>query len=234
MREKILKKERAVMKRLTGIILGAILIACGVVYILDSFGITDINFSFDGWWALFIIIPSLRGCFENKDKAGSVIGLIVGILLLLAAQDVIEYDMIWKIIVPLIIIILGIKLIVKSTSPKKNDEYAEKGEDEAMAAFSSQSFDYADEEITVAKIGAVFGGAKCNLTDAKIEDGSQLNLFCAFGGADIIVPENVNIKVNAFCLFGGISDKRVIKAADTNNVTLTINGFCIFGGADIK
>ena len=103
-----------------------------------------------------------------------------------------------------------------------------------MAAFSSQTIDFTDEEITVAKIGAVFGGAKCNLMDAKIKDGSRLDLFCAFGGADIIVPENVNVKVNTFCLFGGISDKRVIKPVDKDGVTLTINGFCIFGGADIK
>ena len=139
--------------------------------------------------------------------------------------------MIWKIIVPLIIIMIGIKLIVKTVSPKTNPD---KTQNENMAAFSSQNFDYTDEEIVVAKIGAVFGGAKCNLLDSKIKDGSQLDLFCAFGGADIFVPENVNIKINTFCLFGGISDKRVIKETNKDNVTLTINGFCIFGGADIK
>lgn len=156
-----------------------------------------------GWWTLFIIIPCLNGLFTSKDKFGNFIGLSVGVLLLLAAQDVFEYDMIWKIIVPVIIIMLGIKLIVKSTSSQTRIVNAEKGQKECMAAFSSQTFDYADEEITVAKIGAVFGGAKCNLTDAKIKDESQLDLFCAFGGADIIVPENVNVKVKTFCLFGG-------------------------------
>ena len=48
------------------------------------------------------------------------------------------------------------------------------------------------------------------------------------------MPQNVNVKNNTFCLFGGISDKREIVAEDTDKVTLTINGFCIFGGADIK
>lgn len=219
------------MKKLTGIIIGAVLIACGVIYILGAFGITDVNVPLDGWWTLFIIIPCLNGLFTSKDKFGNFIGLAVGVLLLLAAQNVFEYDMIWKIIVPLIIIMIGIKLIVKTVSPKTNPD---KTQNENMAAFSSQNFDYTDEEIVVAKIGAVFGGAKCNLLDSKIKDGSQLDLFCAFGGADIFVPENVNIKVNTFCLFGGISDKRVIKETNKDNVTLTINGFCIFGGADIK
>ena len=222
------------MKKLTGIVIGALLVAVGVIYILGAFGIADINISLDGWWTLFIIVPCLNGVITSKDKTGNLIGLAVGIMLLFAAQDVFEYDMIWKIIVPIIIIMLGIKLIVKSASPQKKSENVEKGQKENMAAFSSQTIDFTDEEITVAKIGAVFGGAKCNLTDAKIKDGSQLDLFCAFGGADIIVPENVNVKVNTFCLFGGISDKRTIKPVDKDGVTLTINGFCIFGGADIK
>ena len=221
------------MRKLTGIVLGAILVACGVIYILGAFGIADIEISLDGWWTLFIIIPCLNGLFTSKAKFGNFIGFAVGILLLLASQDVFEYDMVWKIIVPLIIIMLGIKLIIKSTSDKKGED-AQTDKNQHMAAFSSRTFDYTDEEITVAKIGAVFGGAECNLTGAKIKDGSQLDLFCAFGGADIIVPENINVKNNTFCLFGGISDKREIVATDTDKATLTINGFCIFGGADIK
>lgn len=222
------------MKNLTRIIIGAILIACGTVYILGAFGIADINIFLDGWWTLFIIIPCLNGLFTSKDKSGNFIGLAVGMLLLLAAQDVFDYDMIWKVIVPVILIMPGIKLIVKSTYSRKKTENEEKGQNECMATFNAQTFDYADKEITVAKIGVVFGGAKCNLKDAKIKDGSRLDLLCAFGGADIIVPENVNVKINTFCLFGGVSDKRVIKDTDKENATLNINGFCLFGGADIK
>lgn len=222
------------MKNLTRIIIGMVLIICGVVYILGAFGIADINFSLDGWWTLFIIIPCLNGLFTSKDKFGNFIGLAVGVLLLLAARDVFGYDMIWKIIVPVIVIMLGVKLILKSASSSKNGMDVKKENREHMATFGTKTMDFSDEEITVAKIGAVFGGAKCNLTDAKIKNGSQLNLLCAFGGADIIVPENVNVKINTFCLFGGISDKRVTKPTDKSAVTLVINGFCIFGGADIK
>ena len=222
------------MKNLTRIIIGTILIACGVIYILGAFDVIDMNISFDGWWALFIIVPSISGLITSRDKIWNAFCLLLGIYLLLAAQGVIEYAIGFKLSVPIIIILLGIKLIVKSASPQKKIENIEKGQKEHVTAFSSQTIDFTDEEITVAKIGAVFGGVKCNLTDAKIKDGSRLDLFCAFGGADIIVPENVNVKVNTFCLFGGISYKRTIKSVDKDGVTLTITGFCIFGGADIK
>lgn len=116
---------------------------------------------------------------------------------------------------------------------KQNDNH-EKDSKECISAFGSKTIDYSGVEITVANIAAVFGGTKYNLTHAKIKDGSQVNLMCAFRGADIIVPKNINVKVNTFCLFCGISDKRIIKKSDEDTITLNINGFCIFGGADIK
>ena len=223
------------MKKLTGIVLGALLVAAGVIYILGAFGIGDINISLDGWWTLFIIIPCFEGVITNKDKTGNIIGLLVGIMLLLASRDVFEYDMIWKLIVPVIIIAIGIKMIGKATRQKgKEEDHAPKSEKKYISAFDSKTIDYSGEEVTVSKIAAIFGGVKCNLTDAKITNGSRVDLMCAFGGADIFVPEDVNIKVNAFCLFGGISDKRAIRRVTEDSVTLNINGFCIFGGADIK
>ena len=64
------------MKNLTRIIIGTILIACGVIYILGAFGIADVKFSLDGWWTLFIIIQcllsrdfSLRAQYDISDKS---------------------------------------------------------------------------------------------------------------------------------------------------------------------
>ena len=70
----------------------------------------------------------------------------MGVLLLLASQNVFDYDMVWKTVVPLIIIMLGIKLIVKTTFTSKQTEntYEEKDKSENIAAFSSKKFDYTD------------------------------------------------------------------------------------------
>lgn len=116
------------MKNLTRIVIGAILIACGIIYILDAFSIIDINISFDGWWALFIIVPSAGGLIASKDKIGNAFCLLLGIYLLLAARGVIEYEIGIKLLVPTIIILLGIKLII--TFPQKKSENAKKEKSE--------------------------------------------------------------------------------------------------------
>lgn len=225
------------MKKALGIVMGILLIAAGVIFALNSLGITQFEVSFDGWWTLFIIVPGICGLFTGKDKIGNLIIVSIGIYLLLAAQNIIEYGMFWKLFIPTVIILLGIKLILKTikgedestTDSEVTDEKAE-----CMAAFDSKTADYSGKDIKIAKVGALFGGTKCNLSDANFHDGGSIDVFCMFGGADIIVPENVEIKINAFCLFGGISDKRNIKSSTEKNAKLTVNGFCLFGGADIK
>lgn len=225
------------MKKLTGIIIGVLLICCGALYALEIFGVTDINLSFDGWWTMFIILPCLYGLITSKDKLGNLLGLSFGVLLLLAARDVFDYDIVWKAIIPAIIVVIGIKLIVKSAvSPSADGKENLSGGDggELMAVFTSQKQDYSGMDFSAAKVGAVFGGAEYNLSNAKIADGSKLDVMCVFGGVDIFLPKNVIVKNNSFCLFGGISDKRETVKTDETAVTVYINGFCMFGGVDIK
>lgn len=223
------------MKKVSGIVLGGILILCGIVYLLGSFGIADVTVSLDGWWTLFIIVPCLSGLISGEDKIGSLLGLAVGVMLFLAARGVFAYDVIWKAAVPLILILIGVKVILKAVCGKSEDAVQTVSEgEEKMAAFTAKVFDYGEEEFRAAKVAAVFGGANCNLTNTKIADGSHLDLCCVFGGAEVQLPEDVVVKVNAFCLFGGISDKRRVKPEAGSGRTLVINGFCLFGGADIK
>ena len=223
------------MKKVLGILMGIVLIAVGVIYALDVFNIAPVNISLDGWWTIFIIVPGLTGLITSKDKVGNLIVLAIGIYLLLAARGIIEYGVFWKLIVPTIIVLIGIKIIAKSL---KGDGSSATDKDEKsaefVAAFNKKEVTYSEENLSHACIGAVFGGTKCNLSGATFKKDSRIDLFCLFGGADIIVPEDVEIKINAFSLFGGISDKRAVKSRSNPTAELTVNGFCMFGGADIR
>ena len=54
-----------------------------------------------------------------------------------------------------------------------------------------------------------------------------------FGGIDIYVPYNVNVKVNSNSIFGGVSQKNR-RSNDPNAVTVYVNATCMFGGVEIK
>ena len=110
------------MKQLKPIIWGIAIIALGVIFGGNALGLFNLSIFFDGWWALFIIIPSIVSLITDKDKIMSLGFIAVGIILLLAAQNVFSYDIAWKIILAIFLVIAGLTIIIKSLFHSKNDQ----------------------------------------------------------------------------------------------------------------
>lgn len=227
------------MKNNKNILWGIVLVIIGVIVGLNALNITNIDIFFNGWWTLFIIIPSLIGLLNEKDKTGNIIGLIIGIVLLLGVQNIINFDLIWKLILPMIIIIFGLSLIFGNNLNKKiNNEIKkinnEKGKNEEYCStFSEQKIDFDDEEFKGVSLTAVFGGITLDLRNAKINEDVVINTTSVFGGIDIYVPDNIKIKVKSTSIFGGVDNKKIKNDNEKEHI-IYINASCIFGGVDIK
>ncbi len=227
------------MKKFSNILWGLLFIALGVIIGLNSFGITDINLFFDGWWTLLIIIPCTIELFRSRDKTGNLIGIAVGIALLLACQDILTFDMLWKLLLPGILVIIGLSLVFKDVIfGKKSASFKRSGdkvgqEDTHFASFSSKNIRYDGQVFYGNDLTAVFGGVTCDLRNAIIEEDVIINANVTFGGIDILVPPNVNVEIKSTAIFGGVSDKRRIDSVNTTP-TVYVSGLCLFGGVDIK
>lgn len=227
------------MRKLSKILWGIVLIAVGCILALNAFGLTNIRVFFDGWWTLFIIVPCFIGLFSERDKTGNLVGLAIGVFLLLCCQDVLGFDMLWKLAIPAIIVIIGLRLIFGGIfgdktakllgQVRQNGDYVREG----CATFSGQDIRYDGEVFNGAELSAVFGGVNCDLRNAIIEKDCAINATAVFGGIDIFVPDGVNVKVNSNSIFGGVSNKKrreLVQGA----ATLYINATCLFGGVDVK
>ncbi len=227
------------MKRATKILWGVVLIAAGVIFALNALNITDIDVFFDGWWTLFIIVPCAIGLFTEREKTGNIIGLLIGICLLLACQDILDFGMLWKLIVPAIIIVVGVRLIFGGILGNKSNEVLQKlkanGAElkSGCAVFSGKNMNFDGEVFTGAELTAIFGGVECDLRNAIIETDCVINATAIFGGVDIYLPPYVNVKTNSMSLFGGMSNK-IPPYSPNNRVTVYVNGTCMFGGVEIK
>ena len=221
------------MKKTRNIIWGVVLLLVGVVIALNALDVTDVSLWFDGWWTLFIIIPCLIGLFTEKDKIGNIIGLCIGGVLLLCAQDILDFSLIWKLILPAIIIAIALTLIFKGVRSDKTEHVNQKSDvPSGFAAFSGNDMNFSGKTFEGAELNAIFGGIECDLRDAIIEEDCVINLSAVFGGIDILLPENVKVNVDSTSIFGGISDER--KSKTDSGVTVHIKGLCLFGGVDIK
>ena len=220
------------MKNYKNIILGIILIVVGVWFGLYATGVVKVNLLFDGWWTLFIIIPSFLGLFDEDGRTGSLIGLFVGVLLLLSCQDVLNFDIVLKLIVPCVLIVTGLSFIFKGKIKTKNIENVKTvGGTNYNATFSGQNLDFSKEEFTGTKLDAVFGGIKCDLRNAIINDDVVIEASAIFGGITILVPKDVNVKITSTSIFGGVDGKSKM---DKPGKTIYLNATCLFGGVDVK
>lgn len=219
-------------------ILGILFILGGVVLGLNALELTSINLFFDGWWTLFIIIPALIDLGKNEDPTGNLIAILIGVVLLLCAQDIISFEFIWKLLFPIVLVIIGCSILFKDkvsnkikNEIKKLDKENE-GKKEYYATFSNQELNFEGENFEGCKLNAIFGGATCDLKNAKIKEDVVIKVSAIFGGIDIFVPDDINVKVLSTAIFGGIENKR--KQQKENAKTIYIEATCLFGGVEIK
>lgn len=222
--------------KITNILWGIVLVALGVIFGLNALEITDINIFFEGWWTLFIIVPCFIGLFRDRNKTVNAIGLGVGAFLLLACQDIIDFEILMKLMVPAILVVIGLCFIFRDSLGGKAAKKArnfKKSDREVCATFSEQNVDFSGEVFDGCSLSGIFGSVNCNLKNTVITSDCAVHASAIFGGITIHVPDNVNVKIAATPIFGGVDDKRVSKVVDAP-VTLYINATCLFGGIDIK
>lgn len=225
------------MNKISNLLWGIVLIGVGTIFGLNALNITNINIFFNGWWTLFIIVPCFISLFKDQNKTGSIIGIAIGVGLLLGCQDLINFDLIWKLMIPFILIIIGVSIIFKdviNNKVKKEITKLNKNDlQEYYATFGSQDINFANDNFKGCSLNAIFGGIKCDLTEAIIKNDVVVNATTVFGGITLFVPDDVKVKINSTPIFGGVSDERKVKNIEKGK-TIYINATSIFGGVEIK
>ena len=244
-------KKVTVKFNLSSIIWGIILVAVGVIYALNSLGVTDINIFFKGWWTLFIIIPCTVSLFTDRyleNVAGNLCGIAIGVFLLLCARGILQYSMIWKLLLPAFIVIVGLKMLFGGIFARKyiecdddNDDDDEDDEDD------NDDNDDDDEEENngkddgegelvntpkrtrhIHRTSAIFSARNVNF-DGSVFDAAAINVI--FGGVQLDLRKAIiegDCQVRANCIFGGVA------ILVPENVNVKISDSSVFGGSSNK
>lgn len=224
------------MRDIKKIVIGAVVLAAGVLFALNALNVTDFDIFFPGWWTLFIIIPNGIGLITDKDKTGSAIGLSVGVVLLLWQLDVLNLTLVWELIVVAVLVAVGIKLIIGGTKKSNSGDGATVNisvdAPAGCAIFGGKEMNFDGQVFEGTELTAVFGGVDCDLSGAIIKKDCKIKATAIFGGVDIILPKGVNVSVSSTSIFGGTDDAYVREPA--SEVTVYIETVSIFGGVDIK
>ena len=230
-------------KKLSAIIFGLIVVFAGVGYGAAALGYID-NFTifFDGWWTLFIIIPSFCSLFNiYSNKFTSLAFLALGIGLLLWQQDILTIP-VGKLVLPIVAIIVGVSIIISAFTGHKNHD--KNGDCSPIitndgslpkysASFGSVRPNYSGHPFTGCILEASFGSAFLDLREAVIEGECTIQAEASFGGIEIYLPQTCRLDLHSSASFGGVENK-FANNADPEAPVIHLNAQASFGGIEIK
>ena len=228
------------MNRTSKIIGGIALLAFGIVWALELLGLIDI--SLEGWWTIFIIVPCFVNIFNDKHKAGAIIGFGIGVLLLLAARNIILWADIWKYMICLVAVVWGISLLFfnkkncccRHTVSETQTVVMDGGKMHKIdERFGKHEYSYDGQRFEGAEVHASFGFVGLDLRNADIMDGAVISLDCSFGGIEIRVDKDICVKNDIDATFAGVECNCNTQQTDGLK-TLYLKGRCNFGGIEIK
>lgn len=238
-------------RRFSSILLGLLFIAAGIGYAGNVLDLWQFEIFFDGWWALFIIVPCAISIIDHGFDAGNVIGIGIGVMLLLSAQNLIDFDIVWRLFVPLILIAIGLSVIFRHNrykefsaakmadaassgfQPSGDKSKARAGTTEITAIFSSEKRALSSEISVGSRITAVFGGVEIDLRGATIANDIIIDCTAIFGGIDLYLPPQTPVYFDCFKMFAGASDERPSANAAAGG-SVYITGTALFGGIEVR
>lgn len=223
-------------RRIGNILWGVFWLALGILLLGKAFGIWEIDIFFPGWWTLFIIVPSVIGIVKNGFGWFSTICFVLGMLMLMSYQipEVIPRSLVWKLILPTILVVLGINVIVRGIfiSTKEAIDRENKTRKPQYAAIFSGTGEHFIGPFFGCTADAVFGGMRLDLTGAQIDRDVVIHITSLFGGVSVLLPPNVTAKVSSVGLFGGTENKH--RSEGDGTATVYVSSLCMFGGANIR
>jgi predicted membrane protein len=237
-------------------IFGALIVAAGVVLLLDQQGLINADRVFSYFWPVILIAAGSTMLIDCRGRGGRGIWgislLAIGALLVLENLGFahIRFDTIW----PLIIIGVGVLMIWQAASPrigpdgKPNSQWSNVfnhwsriGSSEAdfngVAIFGGFKRRITTKKFRGGSVLSVMGGFQIDLRQAEMEgDSATIEAMSFMGGGEIKVPEAWLVSMEGISLFGAFVDEtdQQSPSASGTQKRLIMKGASLFGGIVVK
>lgn len=221
---------------------GAILVAVGIVILLDHMGYIQ---GVDLWryWPVLLILAGIRRILGSGQRAWGAFLIFLGVLFQLDQLGIAHVR--WIDFWPIALIGGGVFLIWSSLEGRSlmrraNVDTADPRTTlNEQAVFGGVEKRLNSKEFRGGELNAVFGGIEIDLRDAEIADSEAVLVATAvFGGIEIRVPDTWFVATQGHGLFGAFTDNTHYHGmADPNSPpkkTLVVRGSSVFGGVEIR
>jgi predicted membrane protein len=225
---------------MAGAVLGLLVVAVGVVFLLVELGVIPYETAILSWPLALVVLGLVkligRGTLQDRLFGG---GLIAAGALLEAHQ--LDYvDLSWSVIWPLLVVFVGVHILAGSLArhrrPHARAKVTADGLDEHVI-FGGRESRYDGDAFEGGAISATFGGVNLDLSHADFPgDEVVIDARALFGGVEIRVPRHWQVVLKGTPILGAFEDKTRTEpdASEAPAKRLVITGQAMFGGVEVK
>lgn len=212
------------------VFVGSVVVALGAVLLAGYAGWLDAGEVVGTWWPAVLIVAGLLSLVANRRHwIGPTVVIGVGTAVLLRTTGVVDS---FELIGPALLILVGLMVAFGRGFTQRT--VASQDRVSSFNMFSGSEIASHSQQFEGGNIGAVFGGAEIDLRDAKPAPGAQLDVFVAFGGAEVRVPNGWHVLTHGLPIFGGFENVTAKEPVPPEAPVLDINATVLFGGLEVK
>jgi predicted membrane protein len=225
----------------SGLIPGAIILAVGIIFLLDSLGYVRAR-HFLQFWPMILIFVGISKIARRDSRIWGALVLLFGIFLQLSELGIGHFS--WGQFWPLLLIAGGAMAMWSAIQARRlmptasSDTTDPRDTLDESAIFGGIEKRLNSREFRGGRLQAIFGGIELDLRDADmVENEAVIHANAIFGGIEMRVPETWFVATRGQGVFGGFSDStRFSPPADPEKPkkTLIVLGTSLFGGVEIR
>jgi len=214
-------------------LVGAALVALGVVYLLDVAGVVEGGGVVGRWWPVLLVALGLLQAYGERRFSAVAWVLIAGGLLLLAVTTGVFGQTAWSVTWPILVVLAGAWLL--SGWGRMRRGQIEDPEFSRLSVFNSIKLASRADALRRAALTAVFGKLRLDLTGARLDPaGARLSATSVFGHIDVIVPQGWAVEVRGLPIAGAWDDTVSRRGVGPDSPRLDVHVLVVLGGVEVK
>lgn len=230
------------------VLMGVLVIAIGLLFLLDNLDIIDVHDAL-AFWPLIFIFAGVAKLLDTTTPNGYLIGLAgigIGVTMILHRLGIIYFS--WRAAWPLVLIAAGAMVVYRAMTGQRTARFGvavvdDKDKPHDTVDGEAQTVDVTavlggferrvhSQDFRGGEVTAVMGGCSLDLRGASMTGEAVLHVFAFWGGVTLKVPPDWTVVLQGTPIMGGFDEKTV--AAPDNSKRLVVRGYAIMGGVEVR
>ena len=216
------------------IFLGSVLVAVGVVFVLEASDVLDAGETLGSWWPAAIIGLGLFHALDRRRlTSGSAVLVLAGGVLLAITTDVFGADT-WNLVWPIALIGAGVWLVL-GWGRRSVRRMPDIDTVDGLAVLSASRVATRSEQFRHASLTAVLGGVTLDLSEATpATTGAVVDATAVLGSITVLVPRGWLVEVRGIPVLRGWDDTTDRSSIGSGAPRLEVRALVALGGLEVK